>query len=75
VVIMDLSMPKMDGIEATRRIKREAPSVRVIGLSMYDEEEFDEQMRRAGAEAYLSKAGPSEVLFATVRGDRPPGGA
>jgi CheY-like chemotaxis protein len=65
VVVMDVSMPEMDGIEATRRIKAEFPTVRVIGLSMYEEEQFANSMRQAGAEAFVNKtASPAELLEA-----------
>ncbi len=67
LVIMDVSMPRMDGIEATRAIRKALPDVRVIGLSMFEEGEQAEAMRRAGAVAYLTKSGPVSVLLDTVR--------
>jgi PAS domain S-box-containing protein len=69
VIVMDVAMPVMDGIEATRLIKGEMPQVRVIGLSMLGEEEMAERMKRAGAEAWLSKVGPSEALIEAIRGE------
>jgi len=68
VVLMDVSMPKLSGIEATRRIKAQVPGVRVIGLSMYDEGEIPNAMRDAGVEMYLSKNVPAETLIAAVLG-------
>jgi PAS domain S-box-containing protein len=68
VVIMDMAMPVMAGDEATRQIKLHVPDIRVIALSMFDEPEMAERMRRAGAAAYLLKTGPSEDLLATIRG-------
>ncbi len=70
VVIMDVSMPQLNGIEATRRILAELPSVRVIGLSMHERETMAAAMRAAGAAAYLPKGGPSEPLIAAIRGAR-----
>lgn len=67
VVLMDLAMPRMDGIEATRQITAELPDVRIIGLSMYDDEEKQQLMRDAGAEGYIAKGGPPEALFAAIR--------
>jgi signal transduction histidine kinase/ActR/RegA family two-component response regulator len=67
VVIMDISMPTLNGIEATRVISAEYPTVRVIGLSMFEAAEQETAMREAGAVAFLSKSGPVEVLLAAIR--------
>ncbi len=68
VVIMDLAMPQIDGIEATRRIKARFPRIRVIGLSMFEAPESRRRMLAAGADAYLLKSGPIQELVAKVRG-------
>ncbi|MFO7655031.1 MAG: response regulator [Candidatus Krumholzibacteriia bacterium] len=67
VILMDVMMPVMDGIEATRRITAELPRVRVIGLSMLEDEEIADQLLHAGAAAYLSKTADSEDLIAAIR--------
>ena len=67
VVIMDVTMPRMTGIEATKLISRELPKTRVVGLSMHAESDMAQAMRAAGAAAYLSKGGPSEDLLAAIR--------
>jgi len=67
LVTMDVSLPGMGGIEATRAIKRLVPGVRVIGLSMFEEGEQAEAMRRAGAVSYLTKSGPVSALLAEIR--------
>jgi CheY-like chemotaxis protein len=69
VVIMDVSMPLLDGPEATRQIKGHRPPTRVIAFSMYDEPETMERMQRAGAERYVLKTAPSEELLAAIRGE------
>ncbi len=55
IVLMDISMPKMNGIEATVKIKNENPSVGVIILTMYTEEKYIFDLVRAGAAGYLLK--------------------
>jgi CheY-like chemotaxis protein len=67
VIVMDVSMPVMNGADATRVIHSEMPDVQVIGLSMFDEEEKGEAMRRAGAVRYLTQTGPSNALIAAIR--------
>ncbi len=68
VIVMDVSMPEMDGIEATRRIKAEMPGVRIIGLSMFEEGEIAGRMREAGAEAFVSKEASSGALMRAIYG-------
>jgi len=67
VIIMDVNMPVMNGIEATRILGKELPQVKVIALSMHAERDAAEAMRQAGAVAYLTKGGPSEDLIAAIR--------
>ncbi|MFW5741911.1 MAG: response regulator [Spirochaetota bacterium] len=68
VVLMDVALPHMDGVEATRRIKLRFPGVRVIGLSMYDDEEIARTMLAAGAETFLNKAESSGLLARVIYG-------
>lgn len=55
VVVMDVSMPDMNGIEATRQIKEESPFIKVIALSMHSDKLFVEGMLKAGVSGYLLK--------------------
>ena len=71
-VIMDVTMPRMDGIEATRRVKELVPGARVVGLSMHTRDDMAEAMCGAGAEAYVSKGGPPEELVRALRGNPDP---
>ncbi|GAA0586362.1 response regulator [Actinomadura livida] len=71
VVLMDLRMPRMDGVEATRRIKRAHPDVEVVVLTTYADDESIFAALRAGARGYLTKdAGADEIARAVdaVRG-------
>src|SRR5689334_20134276 len=55
VVIMDIAMPGMNGIEATRRIIEKTPAVKVIALSMHSDKRYTAEMLRAGACGYVQK--------------------
>jgi CheY-like chemotaxis protein len=68
VIIMDVSMPLIDGDEATRQIKKHLPNTRVVALSMFEEPDTIRRMHAAGAEAYILKTAPSEDLLAAIRG-------
>lgn len=67
VIVMDVTMPRLNGVEATRRITAELPDVRVIGLSMHEQDEMAQAMREAGATAYLPKGDSSDALITTIR--------
>lgn len=67
VVLMDVTMPIVDGVEATRQLAARLPQVRVIGLSMHEEEDLAAAMRAAGAVAYMSKSGPTSAVLAAIR--------
>lgn len=67
VIIMDVSMPRLSGVEATRKIKEEMPDIRVIVLSMHAEADMAAAMMTAGASAYLTKGGPYDALISAIR--------
>jgi PAS domain S-box-containing protein len=67
VILMDIGMPRVSGIEATRVIHQEAPQIRIIGLSMYEDHERILVMRNAGASDYRVKDCAVAELLAVVR--------
>ena len=67
VVLMDLQMPVLDGVEATRRLREEQPACRVIVLTTFDDDELVFDGLRAGAIGYLLKDAPSEKLGEAIR--------
>ena len=68
VIVMDVSMPRMNGVEATLQIKTEFPSVRVVALSMYQDKQIARTMIEAGAEAFLTKSVSCAELLQAIRG-------
>lgn len=67
VVLMDLQMPVLDGVAATRRLREELPNTRVIVLTTFDDDEMVFDGLRAGAVGYLLKDAPSEKLAEAIR--------
>jgi DNA-binding NarL/FixJ family response regulator len=55
LVLMDIRMPKINGIDATKQIKQEMPGVKVLVLTLFDEEEYREVLMKNGADGYLLK--------------------
>jgi len=67
VVLMDISMPHLDGLEATRRIKKRHPDVKVLILSMHGDDQYVGQALRAGASGYLLKDASKDELLLAIR--------
>jgi len=67
VVLMDISMPGLNGLEATRQIKKDVPHVKVLVLSAHDNEDYVLQVMRSGANGYLLKNSSAEDLYSAIR--------
>lgn len=67
VVVMDMKMPVMNGIEATRHLVKELPGMRVLVLSMYSSSHLSESILEAGAAGYVLKGCDFEELAAAIR--------
>ncbi len=67
VILMDIGMPRMNGLDATRVIHQQHPDIRIIGLSLYQGEERAKAMLDSGAVFYLTKSGPPADLRAAIR--------
>lgn len=67
VVIMDVAMPGMTGIEATRRIKEVHPGVNVLALTMHEDEQYFFEMLNAGASGYIPKRAAPDDLVSAIR--------
>ena len=68
VVIMDIGMPKLNGLEATRLIKASHPNIAVLVLTVYDDEKYVLEILKAGAAGYLTKSVFGEEVVQAVRG-------
>lgn len=73
VVVMDVSMPDLNGIEATRKLRRECPHVKVLGLTVHEERSYLRELLEAGASGYvLKRSAPEDLVHAlqvVARGD------
>jgi DNA-binding NarL/FixJ family response regulator len=67
VILMDLEMPVLDGFEATRRLKAEQPSLRVVILSVHASPEAQQRAREAGADNFVVKGDGYEILLNAIR--------
>ncbi len=67
VILMDLRMPNLDGMEATRRIKAQYPSIAIVVLTIYDNDAYVIDAVRAGASGYLLKDASRDLLIHTLR--------
>jgi two-component system response regulator NreC len=67
IIIMDIAMPELNGIEATRQILGQMPSIKVIALSMHSDRRFVLRMLEVGASGYLTKEDTSKELFEALR--------
>jgi two-component system response regulator NreC len=67
VVVMDLTLPDISGIEATRRIKEESPEIAVVALTIHEDEQYFFEMLQAGASGYVPKRAAPEDLISAIR--------
>ncbi|HEX8685916.1 MAG TPA: response regulator transcription factor, partial [Pyrinomonadaceae bacterium] len=67
VVVMDVSMPEMGGAEATERLRRERPQVKVLALTVYEDKSYLRQMLDAGAAGYVLKRAVTDELVRAIR--------
>jgi DNA-binding NarL/FixJ family response regulator len=67
VVVMDIRMPRLDGLQALQRVRSSSPATRVVVLSMYSDKTLVRQALRAGARGYLLKGSFSEELLLAIR--------
>jgi len=67
VVLMDFAMPNLNGLQATRRIKKRNPSVKILILTMYETEQYIREVLHAGASGYILKKAPTQELISAIQ--------
>ena len=67
VILMDLAMPRLDGFEATKRIKAEHPEIGIIAFSIHDDVRTRERACAAGADAFIEKEAETQLLISAIR--------
>ena len=67
IVIMDINMPELNGVETCKKLSKDYPSIRVIALSMHQQLSYVRRMIQYGAKGYLLKRDPSEVVETAIR--------
>ncbi len=67
IVLLDISMPRLNGLEAARRIRKALPASHILVLTMHEEEEYVRKMVRAGVSGYIVKDGAASELIAAIR--------
>lgn len=67
IVLLDISMPGLNGFEVTRTIKKQNPNIKVLVLTMHDDESYLHQMLHAGADGYVPKKAADNELIAAIR--------
>ena len=67
VILMDLAMPRLDGFEATKRIKAEHPEIGIIAFSIHDDLKTREKACAAGADAFIEKEAETQLLISAIR--------
>jgi two-component system nitrate/nitrite response regulator NarL len=67
IILMDINMPKLDGLACTKMVRKKYPGIRIIALSQYDEKRFVKQMLKNGATGYLLKDSGKETLVKAIR--------
>jgi two-component system, NarL family, response regulator NreC len=67
VILMDISMPVMDGLEATRQIRQQLPHCKVVALTVHEDKQFLVEILGAGANGYITKRAPAEEVITAIR--------